>query len=119
VRKAIITGANGLLGRTLCNQLSKSWDLYAIVRSKPKRSLDSINYISLDLSRDFSFKELPGEIDCIIHLAQSNRFKDFPEGASDVFSVNVKTTHNLLEFSRKSNSYMHLQEESTQRVKAF
>ena len=103
MRKAIITGANGLLGRTLCNQLSKSWDLYAIVRSKPKRSLDSINYISLDLSRDFSFKELPGEIDCIIHLAQSNRFKDFPEGASDVFSVNVKTTHNLLEFSRKSN----------------
>mgnify|MGYP000846254720 CR=1 FL=1 len=102
MRKALVTGANGLLGRTLCNKLSQECDLYAIVRSKPKDPVDSINYISLDLSREFSFDELPSEIDCVLHLAQSNKYKDFPEGASDVFSINVKSTHNLLEYSRIS-----------------
>lgn len=103
MRKALVTGANGLLGRALCNKLSQDWDLYAIVKSKPKNPVDSINYIFLDLSLEFSFDELPFEIDCVVHLAQSNRYKDFPEGASDVFSINVKSTHVLLEYSRRSN----------------
>ena len=89
MRKTLVTGANGLLGRTLCNKLSQKCVVYAIVRSKPKDPVDSINYISLDLSREFSFDELPSEIDCVLHLAQSNKYKDFPEGASDVFSINV------------------------------
>jgi nucleoside-diphosphate-sugar epimerase len=90
MKKVLITGANGLLGRNLCSQLCRSWDVYAIVRAKPKGFLKSINYIPLDLSRDFSYNDLPNGIDCVLHLAQSNKFKDFPEGADDVFSINVK-----------------------------
>ena len=102
MKKVLITGANGLLGRNLCSQLCRSWDVYAIVRAKPKRFLKSINYIPLDLSCDFSYNDLPNGIECVLHLAQSNKFKDFPEGADNVFSINVKATHNLLEYSRKS-----------------
>ena len=102
MKKALITGANGLLGKNLCSQLSQDWDLYAVVRTKPESFLNSINYIPLDLSRNFSYNDLPSGIDCVLHLAQSSRYKDFPEGADDVFSINVKATHNLLEYSRKS-----------------
>jgi nucleoside-diphosphate-sugar epimerase len=40
------------------------------------------------------------KIDVIIHFAQSKRYNDFPNGARDVFQVNVASTFELLEWAR-------------------
>ncbi len=32
------------------------------------------------------------EVDAVVHLAQSERYRDFPDGAEDVFAVNVQST---------------------------
>jgi len=58
----------------------------------------------VDLSDDWNPKHLPQKIDVVIHLAQSNRFRDFPEGAFDLFGVNVSATAQLLEYARRAGA---------------
>ena len=104
MKKILVTGANGLLGRNICNNLVKeNWEVHAVVKSEPPIKLDSINYVYADLSKDIAFDNFPINISCVLHLAQSNRYKDFPDGATDVFKVNVSSTHQLLEYARKNN----------------
>ena len=57
----------------------------------------------LDLSQNWSTDKLPRDFDVIIHLAQSSKFRNFPENALDVFNVNINTTAKLLDFA-KNNS---------------
>ena len=42
---------------------------------------------------------LPERIDAVVHLAQSDRYRDFPGGAPDIFAINVRATFELLEYA--------------------
>lgn len=104
MKKILITGANGLLGKHVCRHFSKDGSkVFAIVRDIPVPRVSGVNYISLDLSKTNLVSNFPVDIDFVLHFAQSNRFKDFPDGAMDIFSVNVNSTHHLLEVYRKLN----------------
>jgi nucleoside-diphosphate-sugar epimerase len=52
---------------------------------------------------------LPKHADAIVHLAQSERFNEFPEGADGVFAVNVSTPVVLLDWARHTGvgSFVH------------
>jgi UDP-glucose 4-epimerase len=41
------------------------------------------------------------EVDVVVHLAQSRRYREFPAGAQDMFRVNVASTLELLEWARE------------------
>lgn len=98
----LITGSSGLLGSSLVEKLSaEGHDLYCISR-RNKFLSNNIYHINLDLSSDFDIKKLPNEIDVIYHLAQSDRFREFPDGAIDVFNVNILSTAKLLEYARRT-----------------
>jgi nucleoside-diphosphate-sugar epimerase len=43
---------------------------------------------------------LPESCKTVIHLAQSTRYREFPEGAEDMMRVNVQATVQLLEWAR-------------------
>lgn len=102
--KILITGANGLLGRNLTNKLlAEGHEIYAVTKEAPKDPIKTVEYIPIDLSTNWSVKVLPQKIDKVIHLAQSKKFRDFPENALDVFKVNIESTAKLLDFS-KSNT---------------
>ena len=104
MKKILLTGANGLVGSKLCNKLATGdSEVYAAVKSFPDKPIKNVKYIVLDLCKKLNTDDLPRDIDYLVHLAQSNKFKEFPEGANDVFSVNVSSTHQLLEYARKSN----------------
>lgn len=104
MKKILLTGANGLVGSKLCNKLATGdSEVYAAVKSFPDKPIKNVKYIVLDLCKKLNTDDLPRDIDYLVHLAQSNKFKEFPEGANDVFSVNVSSTHQFLEYARKSN----------------
>ncbi len=100
--KILITGANGLLGKRLVKQLSLSNEIYALVRHLPDNAIDKVNYLVINLSDSWDIVELPEQLDVIIHLAQSSKFREFPDQAMDIFNVNINSTAKLLDYAHKS-----------------
>ena len=96
----LITGANGFIGRQLISCLSNEHNIFAIMRQSQINPM-IYEQINIDLlSRNFENK-LPDRIHCVVHLAQSNGYRDFPNSASDMFNVNVNSTFRLLEWARE------------------
>jgi UDP-glucose 4-epimerase len=75
--------------------------VFAVSRGFSDQALMNVNYIELDLARESWGSVLPSDVDVVIHLAQSDRFRDFPSGALDVFDVNIKATARLLDFAHQ------------------
>ena len=101
--KLLITGGNGLLGKQLIPLLLEDYEIYSILRKKPDSILKNVEYLYIDLSTQWNTSILPNDIDIIIHLAQSSKFRDIPSEAEDIFNVNIKSTAQLLDFARKNN----------------
>ncbi len=100
----LVTGANGLLGRYLVKLLSKEHKVFAIVKDKEKLNFelnDNISVIEIDLSL-IDTELFPKNIDVVYYLAQSNRFREFPEGVDDMLSINVVAPNILAKWAVKS-----------------
>lgn len=101
--RALVTGANGLVGRAVVNALARAGvAVQAMVRTVPTRPFpDSVETVVHDLTRDAAppVDRMP---DKILHLAQSNHHRDFPGGAHDVFAVNLAATQRLLDWAASS-----------------
>ena len=95
----LITGATGLLGSNLAVELSLLGHRVFAASRNPINNKD-YEFVYLDLNSSWNITDLPEEIDIIYHLAQSDRFREFPDGAMDVFNVNIHSTAKLLEYAR-------------------
>ena len=102
MKHILITGCNGLIGDALVEQLQDNamFQLYGISRSVNTK----LSTFELDICSEWSEDILPKKIDVVIHLAQSEKFRDFPESAIEVFQVNTLSTLRLLEYARKSGA---------------
>lgn len=104
-RRVLITGITGLLGsRVAMLHLQAGDQVHGVVREKPVNPIPGVTYHLLDLSSNWNPANVHVDPDVVIHLAQSDRFRDFPLGAMDVFSVNVNSTMNLLELAKEKGS---------------
>lgn len=101
-KKLLVTGGNGLLGRHLLETISGQYDVIALVRSLPINQIHGVKYEICDFESHWDTEKLPKDIYAIIHLAQSEKFRDFPDNAIDVFNVNVYSTVKLLDFAKKT-----------------
>lgn len=100
--KILVTGATGFIGNHLVHKLQADHEVFAITRSRPPRDKsDKLIWIEQNLGQPLDYSRLPQSVDVVIHLAQSKFYKDFPEQAKDIFSVNVNSTFNLLEYARR------------------
>lgn len=99
MKKILITGSNGLIGSELMNVLSQNTE-YEIT-GVGRHSSDQHKTLNVDFSKNWSIDQLPEKCDVIIHLAQSEKFRDFPESSQEVFDVNTTSTLKLLEYARK------------------
>lgn len=96
--KILITGATGLIGSTLI-PLLHSHSIHTLGRTALS---NAIPHIPADFATDWDINRLPSDIDTIIHLTQSENFRDFPDKASEVFQVNTVSTLKLLQFGQKA-----------------
>ncbi|MFC1809604.1 NAD-dependent epimerase/dehydratase family protein [Candidatus Omnitrophota bacterium] len=90
-KKIVMTGSTGFIGTHLMSFLTQDgYDVFEASRNN-----------GFDLAVPGWTKSLPHEkFDCVIHLAQSHAYRDFPDGALDMINVNVRSTVELLEWSR-------------------
>jgi len=102
--KILITGSNGFVGTALIKKLlsSDGYRLYGIDIKKSNIKHKNLINIQADLGKPDWIKQLPGDIDKIIYLAQSRYYRDFPDGADDMFNINIRSFFHLLEWSRSS-----------------
>jgi UDP-glucose 4-epimerase len=100
MKKCLITGVTGLIGEQVVTLLDKKWEIYALVR-KPTDLSPDIQYIRCDLADEWSIEGFPKAVDAVIHLAQSEYFREFPIRGEHIFRVNVASTIRLLEYARK------------------
>jgi UDP-glucose 4-epimerase len=101
--RVLVTGATGSIGSCLVRRLARGNEVIALTRSGgPGR--DGVEWIRMDLAQQLDLTALPGTVDAIAHLAQSERYRDFPDGAMDLFAVNVQSTAALLEYARGSGA---------------
>ncbi len=102
-KSVLITGSQGLLGQQLVMDLSREFQVYAVSRNAIKSPNENVVSLPIDLSSDWATDNLPLGLHAVIHLAQSDKFKDFPDSAMDVFNVNLNSTAKLLDFAHKSS----------------
>jgi nucleoside-diphosphate-sugar epimerase len=102
LKNILITGCNGLIGNALVETLNQNSDLTIFGIGRCTKV--DLNIIKIDLSKEWKDELLPKKIDVVIHLAQSEKFRDFPESANEVFQVNTLSTLKLLEYARKAGT---------------
>lgn len=102
MKKILITGYNGLIGKSLVEKLvdDNSYDLIGIGRHES----NLIKTVKVDLSKDWDENLLPSNCDIIIHLAQSEHFRNFPDKAKDIFYTNTLSTAKLADYATKSGA---------------
>ncbi|TND06508.1 MAG: NAD dependent epimerase/dehydratase family protein, partial [Bacteroidetes bacterium] len=98
----LVTGGNGLIGGELLGLLSDRYDVHAAVRTVPAGVHSVVRYFPFDLAAPWNVNALPAKADIVIHLAQSEKFREFPEKAEEVFQVNTQSTLHLLDYARKT-----------------
>jgi nucleoside-diphosphate-sugar epimerase len=59
--------------------------------------------LAVDLSQPDTLDNLPPS-DAVIHLAQSSRYREFPDSAGDIFAVNTASTARLLTLARRNGT---------------
>jgi UDP-glucose 4-epimerase len=99
--KILLTGATGFIGRRLAAELSRRHELVAVGRGRRETQVE---WIEQDLALPLNLAALPQRLDAVIHLAQSRRYREFPDGAEDMFSINVRSTLSLLEHARAAGA---------------
>lgn len=98
----LITGINGFIGQHAGRLFATQHNVFGVTRAPTSTpALLGVKLISADLSNSAFVDRLPPGIDCIIHLAQSQQYRNFPDGAEDMLRINIDATCNLLEWARK------------------
>ena len=97
--RVLVTGASGSIGSRLVERLAPANQVFALARGGGPE-LEGVEWIRLDLSHPLDPAALPAKVDAVAHLAQSDRYRDFPDGAMDLFAVNVQSTAALLDYAR-------------------
>jgi UDP-glucose 4-epimerase len=100
--RILVTGATGFVGGHLLPSLAERHEVFALTRSAPTEGGEGVTWVEQDLAQPL--ENLPEQIDAVIHLAQSKRYREFPEGAPDMFDVNVQSTFRLLEYARAAGA---------------
>jgi len=92
----LIVGAGGFVGRYLAASMANEHVVTGLGRSsRPPKFPNNVVWIEHDLNQPELPSNMPSEIDVVVHLAQSRKFRDFPSGLNDVLSVNLRSTYEL------------------------
>ncbi len=97
--RILVTGASGFLGKYLVRMLAKSHEIIATSPRPVPSEISDIRHIPIDFSAAWNREALPAKVDCIIHLAQSPHYRDFPAAARHIAATNLTSTAELLAYA--------------------
>jgi nucleoside-diphosphate-sugar epimerase len=101
--KILLTGASGCVGRALLPELvTAGHEIVSI--SRTGASEPGVETVPLDLAAGFDAARLPANIDAVLHVAQSRRYREFPDGAPEVFQINTAATHKLVDYALRAGA---------------
>ena len=100
LEKILITGHSGFLAQALIKSLKQKYELIGI--SRKNFDSDIVN-IKKDI-RKINIKDIPEDVNCIIHLAGLTDVYYCQENSSKCFDVNVGGTQNMLEIAKQRKS---------------
>lgn len=104
MKKCLISGATGLIGRQTVALLRKEWKIYALIREPLKETWEDVQYIRYDFNKEQDLEGFPKAVDAVIHLAQSEHFREFPAYAERIFNVNTISTLRLLDYAQRAKA---------------
>jgi nucleoside-diphosphate-sugar epimerase len=112
--KILVTGASGFIGSKVALTLAKELpgsDIIGVGRSNgwdTKNPLRNYKYISCDLLDDKGYKDLPGKVDAVIHMAGDRRtFVDANEYTAQAVS-NILMTSKVSDYALRSRASLFI-----------
>ncbi|MCP5049788.1 MAG: NAD(P)-dependent oxidoreductase [bacterium] len=106
MKTCLVSGITGMIGHHLAGPLSRDYHVIGITRQDNFKDsqTDGIDYLQMDLVEEGGMDRLKSTADIVIHLAQSEHFREFPDKAEDVFRVNTLSTLQLLDHAKRSGA---------------
>lgn len=100
--QVLVTGASGLVGSNLVSALIEAGhEVKAFSRRRVDFDSSAVTVIDSDFEKVSDFGNAIGNVDTVVHLAQSAKFRDFPNHAREVFATNLQSTVGLLDWARE------------------
>lgn len=108
--KVLIFGASGNFGPYLVKQLKNDGHNPIIVgrNISQNENLKMEEFIEVDY-RNLDIDKLPNDINSVMYIAQSRKFRNFPEEAEDIFTINTSIPFKLLNWCKinKVNNFTY------------
>ena len=95
--RILITGSTGFIGSHLVERLASDHELYGLARRAPTKPHAQVCYIYQDLAQPLDYKQLPAQLDAIIHQAAVINTETVD--ATIPFLVNVVAAWRLLAYA--------------------
>lgn len=106
--KILVSGAGGFVGKRLVLRLAHAGHEVVALLRRPVAPEEAhyfahsgVRSLTTDLT-NIDVAALPEGVDALMTLAQSSRFREFPEQAEEVFAVNVTSNLQLLQWAVRS-----------------
>ena len=80
----LVTGADGFIAQHLIKDLIDENNVYGLSRDDQSEG-KGFEVIRADLTAQSFEETLPTHIECVIHLAQSSSYRNFPDAAEDIY----------------------------------
>ncbi len=99
----LVTGYGGFIGQHLCRRLlAKGYSVVGADLQDAK--IEGVRHTKIDITDPASFKSLPEDNDCVIHLAAVSSIPNASADYLKAYDINVAGTYNILKYFAKSGA---------------